>query len=201
MVDPISTAGTSAAKALTSVLTKRLQSKAGVRLGSRDERRQVYARFQAAATDTYAVVSAIRMEQRLYTVWVGRRLPLTYRPWAAQRAAREALAKLHQAQSELLQAYLDLRLVSNPAPLQAADVVLRRINAILDTPTSTPDAELYASASLIVGAQREFTDVCRDDLWYLPKRWQVYRLDWWRGRRWRRHRPERPRTQAAPRTT
>ncbi|MFD4258221.1 hypothetical protein ACFWR9_11470 [Streptomyces sp. NPDC058534] len=180
----------SAAKALTSVLTKRLQSKAGIRLGSRDERRQVYARFQSAATDTYSVVTAVRLEQRLYTTWVGRgRWALTYRPFAAQRAAAEALTKVHQVQSELLQAYLDLRLVTNPAPKQAADAVLDRLNAMLALPTSTPDAELFGATNLVVEAQREFTDVCRDDLWYLPKRWQAYRLDWWRGRRWRRHRP------------
>ncbi|MCF1595818.1 hypothetical protein [Streptomyces muensis] len=41
----------------------------------------------------------------------------------------------------------------------------------------------------VVEAQREFTDVCRDDLWYLRKRWQFYRKAWWSARRWRRHRP------------
>lgn len=188
MVDPISVASTSATRALTSILTKRLQSKAGVRLGSREERRQVYARFQAAATDAVSVVTVVLLEQRLHTAWVGR-WPLTFRPWAAARSATEALARLQQVQSELLTAYLDLRLVTNPAPLEAADVILERVNAVLDLPTSTKDAELHEATSRVIEAQRDFTDVCRDDLWYLPRWWEVYRLDWWRGRRWRRHRP------------
>lgn len=184
-------AGPSAAKALTSVLTKRLQSKAGVRLGSRDERRQVYARFQASVMEANGVVQAVFFEQGLYTYWVGkRRLAVTFRPVAAQRAAREALHRMGEAQSELMAAYLDLRLVANPAPLQAADVVLDRFNDLLQCGPSTENDEVLRASSRVVDAQRQFTDICRDDLWYLPKRWQVYRLDWWRGRRWRRHRAD-----------
>ncbi|MFD8351453.1 hypothetical protein ACFV1X_21250 [Streptomyces coelicoflavus] len=191
MIDPISVAGPSAAKALTSVLTKRLQSKAGVRLGSRDERRQVYARFQASVMDANGVIQAVLLEQRLYTYWIGRhRLALTIRPLAAQRAAREALHRLAQAESEILNAYLDLRLVANPAPLQAADAVLDRFLQLLECAPGTRHDELLEVATGVMEAQRQFTDVCRDDLWYLPKRWQVHRLDWWRGRRWRRHRAD-----------
>ncbi|MFA3872634.1 hypothetical protein ABS735_02870 [Streptomyces sp. MMCC 100] len=141
--------------------------------------------------DANGVIQAVLLEQRLYTYWIGRRrLALTIRPLAAQRAARKALHRLAQAESEILNAYLDLRLVANPAPLQAADAVLDRFLQLLECSPGTRHDELLEVATGVMEAQRQFTDVCRDDLWYLPKRWQVYRLDWWRGRRWRRHRAD-----------
>ncbi|MGI5196563.1 hypothetical protein ACQEVY_23425 [Streptomyces sp. CA-288835] len=190
MVDPISVAGSSAAKALTSVLTKRLQSKAGLRLGSRDERRQVYARFQGAVTDSVASHTAVRVEQSLHTVWLGKRASISFRPSAAYSAASAAIAQLRQAESELIQAYLDLRLVANPEPLRAADVIVERIGELQALHPSVKVPEMLATANGVFDSQREFTDVCRDDLWYLPKRWQVYRPAWWSARRWRRHRPQ-----------
>lgn len=187
VVDPISVAGSSAAKALTSIVTKQLQSKGGVRLGSKDERRQVYARFQAAATDANTVLMTVLLEQRLHTLWFGkRRWPVTFRPSAAYRAGSEGVSQLAHARGELLQAYWDLRLVANPAPLQAAHAVMDRLDAALSHGPGATDAQLIAATSGVVEAQREFTDVCRDDLWYLPKRWQVYRPAWWSARRSRR---------------
>ncbi|MGW4027319.1 hypothetical protein, partial [Streptomyces sp. NPDC005009] len=159
MVDPISVAGTSAAKALTSVLTKRLQSKTGVRLGSRDERRQVYARFQNAATEAATVLLQVRMEHRLHTTWLGR-WPVTFRPWAAYTSTSESLALWRAAESELLQAFLDLRLVANPEPLEAAGVVLERLDAVRSLHLTAKDAEIVAATSAVFRAQRELTDVC-----------------------------------------
>ena len=190
VVDPISVAGSSAAKVLTSIVTKQLQSKGGVRLGSKDERRQVYARFQAAATEANTVLTTVLLEQRLHTSWLGKqRWSVTFRPWAAYRSASEGVSQLAHTRSELLQAYWDLRLVANPEPLQAAHVVMDRLDAALSHGPGVTDAQLIAATSGVVEAQREFTDVCRDDLWYLPQRWQVYRPAWWSARRWRR-RPE-----------
>jgi hypothetical protein len=188
-VDPITAAATSAAKALTSVATKRLQSRAGVRLGSRDERRQVYARFQGAAAEAAAGIVVTALEQPLHTVWLGTRWPVSvsFRPWAAWRSASAALVLLRETNSELLQAYFELRLVANPGPLEAAGIVLDRLDALRELASGPVDAKaVTAAAEGVTEAQREFTDVCRDDLWYLPKRWQVYRPAWWRGRRWRR---------------
>ncbi|MHC3474682.1 hypothetical protein ACYF6T_39145 [Streptomyces sp. 7R007] len=186
MVEPISAAGSSLAKGITSVVTKQLQSKSGTRLGSRDERRKVYSRFQAAAMDVLAILTRFVMEQRLYRIWIGkRRWSLTLQPVAHQRAVRLMLRDLAHAESELLQAYLDLRLVANPGPLEAADVVMKKLEDVTDADASAPDVFLAATEA-VVEAQREFTDVCRDDLWYLPQRWQVYRIGWWKARRWRR---------------
>ncbi|MGW4757301.1 hypothetical protein [Streptomyces chartreusis] len=189
MVDPIGVAGPSAAKALTTVLTKRLQSKAGLRLGSRDERRQVYARFQSAVTESVTVLMAVRIEHHLHTIWLGKWASVSFRPSAANAAASEAVALLCRTESELIQAYLDLRLVANPDPLQAADTIIERLEEMQDLHLAAKHTELISAASTVFSAQREFTDACRDDLWYLPTRWQIYRKAWWTARRWRRHRP------------
>ncbi|MFD4343420.1 hypothetical protein ACFWQ6_00810 [Streptomyces coelicoflavus] len=187
MVDPISVAGPSAAKALTSVLTKQLQSKAGVRLGSREERRQVYARFQGAVTESVTISLAVRAAHRLHTVWLGKQISITFRPWAAFPAASEALTNMRHAESELIQAYLDLRLVANPEPLVAADLIVERFLELRALHMSAKHSEAMEAANGVFDAQRAFMDVCRDDLWYLPARWQLYRPAWWKARRWRRN--------------
>ncbi|MFI8093901.1 hypothetical protein ACIF9R_37295 [Streptomyces sp. NPDC086080] len=191
MVDPISTASTSAAKALASILTKRLQSRVTVRLGSRDERRQVYARFQEASAEALTAYLAAAAQHQLHTVWLfGHRVPLTYRPWAAYRETSRSVDKLTEVYGRLFAAYYELRLVANPGPLEAAQALLQRLdghNMIL--PDWTTDQDRLLIAGRVLAAQNTFTDVCRDDLWYLPKRWQVYRLAWWKARRWRRNNP------------
>ncbi|MGM9381499.1 hypothetical protein [Streptomyces antibioticus] len=185
MVDPAGVAASSLAKTVGSIVTRQLRSKAGVRLGSRDERRHVYARFQEAVTEAYTTIAVVQLEQHLHTVWLGSgRWPVSYRPWAANESARTALAALRSSQSEVLRAYLDLRLVANPAPLHAADHVLDCLNDVFGLRTGTKHDELTAVASKVAEAQREFVDVCRDDLWYLPKRWQVYRGAWWTSKGW-----------------
>ncbi|MER5839550.1 hypothetical protein ABT099_04425 [Streptomyces prasinus] len=185
MVDPAGVAASSLAKAVGSIVTKQLQSKAGVRLGSRDERRQVYARFQQAVTEAYTTIAVVRLEQHLHTVWLGNgRWSVLYRPWAVNESTRRALAAMRASQSEVLQAYLDLRLVANPEPLQAANLVLDRLIEVLELGVGTRHEEQAVAAARVAEAQREFVDVCRDDLWYLPKYWQVYRGTWWTSQRW-----------------
>ncbi|MET9086147.1 hypothetical protein ABZX77_30450 [Streptomyces sp. NPDC004237] len=187
MVEPMSAAGSSLAKGITSVVTKQLQSKAGMHLGSRDERRQVYQRFQDGVTDVYTVFNWIVMEQRLFTLRFGKeRRGFTWRPHAAERAARHNLPQLNVAHAEMFKAYMDLRLVANPAPLEAANAVLDRLTVVLEVDLGVTDTVLSEALMRVVEAQREFTDACRDDLWYLPQRWQLYRPAWWKARRWRR---------------
>ncbi len=67
--------------------------------------------------------------------------------------------------------------------------VVERLEELGALHVSVKAAEYARAANGVFEAQRAFTNVCRDDLWYLPKWWQVYRLEWWRGRRWRRRRP------------
>lgn len=129
---------------------------------------------------------AVREERRMHVTWFGERAAVTFRPSASMRSASEALALLRQVESELVQAYLELRLVANPDPLLAADLIVERMSDLQELHPSTRRPEVVAVANQVFDAQRQFTDVCRDDLWYLPKRWQVYRLGWWKARRWRK---------------
>ncbi|MBJ7902790.1 hypothetical protein IF655_05705 [Streptomyces sp. DSM 110735] len=137
-------------------------------------------------TDAYTYSAGVHYEMQLYMLYVGkRRTPLLFRP-GGTTAVRDALRGLRAQQGELLQAYLELRLVSNPAPLIAADEVLDQMNALYELGLGATNDEVNSAVNRVALAQREFIDVCRDDLWYLPQRWQVYRPMWWKARRWRR---------------
>ncbi|MFJ5519179.1 hypothetical protein ACIQB4_19230 [Streptomyces griseoluteus] len=199
MVDPITAGASALAKAAGSAVTKQLTSKTGLQLGSRDERRLVYARFQAAVTRAYTYNAGVHYEMQLYMAYVGkrRRIPLVVRPGGTM-AARDALRGLRAHQAELLQAYLELRLVSNPAPLVGADEVLDEMNALYELGINAPNEQMESAVNRVAAAQRRFTDVCRDDLWYLPQRWQIYRPMWWKARRWRRHATSMPTQQRRP---
>ncbi|MGW4227658.1 hypothetical protein ACWEG1_29860 [Streptomyces bauhiniae] len=199
MVDPITAGASALAKAAGNSVTKQLTSKIGLQLGSRDERRLVYARFQAAVTSTYMYRAGVHYEMHLYMAYLGkrRRIPLVVRP-GGTIATRDALRGLRAHQAELLQAYLELRLVSNPAPLVAADEVLDQVNALYELGINAPNEVLESAVNRVAAAQRRFTDVCRDDLWYLPQRWQVYRPMWWKARRWRRRAIAAPEQQPHP---
>ncbi|MFD8043075.1 hypothetical protein ACFV5E_06565 [Streptomyces chartreusis] len=176
MVDPISVGASSMAKAVTGAVTKKLHSKTGVRLGSRDERRQVYARFLAAMAEAVSFAQFLRMERRMSA------------PIMSRTRTRHLMGMCHERQSEMLQAYLDLRLVANPAPREYADVVMDAVSVAMDA-GGKDDSAFDEALQAAMDAQREFTELCRDDLWYLPQRWQIYRKAWWTSRRWSRRRP------------
>lgn len=187
MVDPVSVGASSLTKVLSSTLTKKLQPKGGVRLGSRDERRQVYTRFQEAVVEACAVYTVGTLEQSLHTVYLTKSWGITFRPWAVAGTTQRALAGTAQGAAEVLKAYLDLRLVANPAPLAAANEVLERVLGMLDQPMNPPAADREGSLAAVTEAQVRFVDSCRHDLWYLPQRWQIYRPAlWgvWRRRLW-----------------
>ncbi|MFF4733500.1 hypothetical protein ACFY3M_51645 [Streptomyces mirabilis] len=173
MVDPISVGASSLAKAASSAVTKQLQSKAGTRLGSRDERRQVYARFLSAMAEASSFAQFLRLERQMSA------------PIMSRTRTRQLMDMVHERQSEMLQAYLDLRLVANPDPRDNADVVMGAVSTAMGA-VGHDDAAFEEALRAAIDAQRAFTEVCRDDLWYLPQRWQVYRPAWWKARRWRR---------------
>ncbi|WP_329185706.1 hypothetical protein [Actinacidiphila glaucinigra] len=86
---------------------------------------------------------------------------------------------------------MELRLVANPRPFAAADELLSAVNELMDSVTATQD--VFDKHLEQVGVeQRRFVDICRDDLWYLPQRWQFYRVGWWsmRWANWKRRRAE-----------
>ncbi|WP_432198901.1 hypothetical protein [Streptomyces sp. bgisy027] len=111
---------------------------------------------------------------------------LVLAPFKAERLALHTLRDQRAHHGELLQAYLDLRLVANPGPLEAADQVLTAHGAVMDLGLESSRDAVADAVNSVVARQREFTDVCRDDLWYRPKSWQPYRRGWLAAWRWRR---------------
>lgn len=172
MVDPANAAASGVAKVVAAAVSKQFDSRAGIRLGSRDERRRVYARFQASVSEAVSFAQYLRMERKFAA------------PVLSMRRIRELSFMVHERQSELLQAYMELRLVTNPEPLLAADKALSATAELLDA-GGADDAGFDERVAAAAEQQRAFTDVCRDDLWYLPQPWQVWRraARWWRSRR------------------
>lgn len=95
-------------------------------------------------------------------------------------AMRDMAKMSHAVQTEMVQSYMELLLVANPGPLPSADVAMQETGQLLNMGTSPPQ-EFDAQAVLVADALREFVTACRDDLWYLPQGWQVYRPAWWQA--------------------
>lgn len=140
-----------------------------VRLGGREERRQVYGRFQESTVAVLTYAEEVRLLRKQHRVWVPRR-------------ARERLTERTVTLStEMLQAYMDLRLVANPEPFRAADALLTAVREISDV-FNAGNAAYEEKIEAFGAASRAFVEACRLDLWYLPQWWQVWRGSWWRAR-------------------
>lgn len=175
MVEPSSAAMGAATKALVLVATKQLSSKGGARLGGREERREVYRRFQDAVYDWSSFADTMRIAR-------------ASGPLAMARHGRELMATTQQHRTEFLKACADLRLVANPEPLAKANAAIDALVKVASVGEDVKEDVLRELQQRLGDAQREFTDVCRDDLWYLPQRWQVHRRIslWWKARKARR---------------
>lgn len=176
MADPWSIAAASLAKALGGVAGKALTPAGKVKLGSKAERRRVYSRFLEAVVAQATFAEYCRVAAGIRRPW-----------WADFRAADAFAEKSSVMMTELLQAYMELRLVANPGPMDQGDELLDAIGRLAKVVTE--GREEYDPAVTAVGeAQRAFTVACQQDLWYLPRRWQVYRPAYWRifRKNWRR---------------
>ncbi|WP_344382917.1 hypothetical protein [Streptomyces thermolineatus] len=144
-----------------------LKSRTGTRLGSREERREVYSRFQSAVVAMIGLAEHMRFQQFRY-------------PWVMSSRAVNRLEELRRShQVELLQAYMELRLVANPGPMTVADEVLSRLQLLMEYTGRKEERQYDAALDALAEAQRRFVDSCRDDLWYLPRWWQAWRPAWW----------------------
>lgn len=137
----------------------------------RDERRQVYRRFQEAVV---AYVMQIR-DSRISPEAMGLQ-PSERKPYL------DALVK---ATTELAQAMYEVRLVGNPGPVAAAEAVRQAINNSFDAAAARRENLTDEEAGLYAQAMQIFTEACQRDLWYRPPWWQVWRVSWWRARRGR----------------
>lgn len=179
MVEPSSAAASGLVKVVSGVVAKKLTSNTGTRLGGRDERRQVYARFQAATMEAVSFAALLRVEAK--HSW----------PLMGARRMRELALMTHERRAELFAAYFELRLVANPVPLGAGEDAMTAAAELLEGLPGRKRKDFDPAAERAVEAQRVFTDVCQYDLWYLPQPWQVHR----RVARWWKTRSERKRSQ------
>jgi hypothetical protein len=174
-MEPTSAAASGVARAVSAAVAKKMTSHVGVRLGGREERREVYKRFQAATVEAISFAQLLRMEGKLG-------------PITGRHRIRELTLLTHERKVELLASYFELRLVANPAPLEKGEAAMARASEVLEVPSSQSEEVFLSKIEAAVAAQREFTDECRDDLWYLPQRWQVHRRI---ARRWKARRARR----------
>ncbi|MEV3857740.1 hypothetical protein AB0J38_25870 [Streptomyces sp. NPDC050095] len=176
MVEPTTAAGAGAIKAISQAVTKKLTAKSGTRLGGRDERRLVYARFQSAMIEALSFAQHLRVENQF-----------ARRPFGDRRL-RELAFMAHERQVEFMAAYFELRLVANRRPLEAGEAAMIAAADLLDSAVDPDDDAFRARIAEGFETQREFTDACRDDLWYQPRWWQAHRRVsiWWQDRRARK---------------
>jgi hypothetical protein len=135
----------------------------------RDERRQVYRRFQEAVV---VYVMQIR-DSRLSPEAMGLQ-PSERKPYI------DALMK---ATTELAQALYEVRLVGNPGPIATAEALRQAISNSFDAAAARRENVTEDEANLYAQAMHAFTEACRRDLWYRPPWWQIWRVSWWRTRR------------------
>ncbi|NML55364.1 hypothetical protein HHL19_16470 [Streptomyces sp. R302] len=170
MIDPTSAAASAGTRAIASALLKKSPARLAPRLGGREERRGVYARYSHAHADAASFAQALRMEKKFASTFMG------------QGRMRTLLAMTQERQTELLSAYLEVRLVANPGPLAAADDLMSATSNLMDTGPSFDEHAFGAALEKALEAHRAFTDRCREDLWYAPRWWQLYRVGWWSAR-------------------
>ncbi|MEV5688630.1 hypothetical protein AB0L68_36540 [Streptomyces sp. NPDC052164] len=170
MTDPVSAGASAAAKAIATTAVKQLLTQKGPRLGGREERREVYARFQAAMVELSSFAQFLRLEKEFSG------------PLMSRSRTRELLSMLHARQTELLLSVHELRLVGNPEPITSAEKVMGAGSELMGKANRVSVEEFDVLLRRAIDAQYAFTEVCRADLWYLPRWWQIHRIGWWRAR-------------------
>jgi hypothetical protein len=180
MVDPVVTSAAGAAAKLGSaVAASRYRPFGQPRVGGREERRQVYTRFQESVVSYVMQIRDSRISPELLNLD------------GAQR--KSYIDALLAATTEFAQALYELRLVGNPGPIEAAESVRQAVTDSFDAAAARREAMTAREIDLYSRAMRGFTTACRIDLWYQPRWWQVWRGAWWterwaglRGRRGRK---------------
>lgn len=143
----------------------------GAKLGSRAERREVYARFIAASISSVGLAQHAEFQKTRY-------------PFLMRDRAIDKLEDLKRSVGvEMMQSYAEVRLVANPVPLEAAGRVMADLDLVFRC-VDRSQREMDAALDRLARAQDTFIQASRDDLWYLPRWWQVWRPAWW-GARWR----------------
>ncbi|MEU7524174.1 hypothetical protein AB0A74_00390 [Saccharothrix sp. NPDC042600] len=173
MSDPLSLAAT-AAKIGSAVIASRYRPNGQQRVGGREERRHVYTRFQEAVVAYVIQIRDSRVSPELMKLEFDERKPY--------------MDALLRAMTEFAQALHELRLVGNPEPIEAAEIVCQAVADSFESAAARREALTDAEMRLYVNAMHDFTSACREDLWYQPRWWQPWRSGWRKALRVRRQR-------------
>ncbi|MFD7858322.1 hypothetical protein ACFV6B_29175 [Streptomyces microflavus] len=170
-MEPMSALTAAAGRAAGTAAMRAFQRDGRIRLGGREERRIVYGHFQLCAFRVYSGRSDLARASRwpyMVTFWI----PASF-----------ALRRTTLAQRELDEAFAELTLAGNTDPVAAGTRLFHAaIGMNLDY---DPDHSKNAGVQRkFLNARDEFVEAARQDLWYLPQWWQVWRPAWW-GVRWR----------------
>ena len=157
MTDPLSLGASAVGKIGSAVA-------AGYTRG-RDERRDIYKRFQEAVV-SYVVQFR---DSRISGLPAGQQ-----RPYVDARM---------KAITEYFQALEGVRVVGNEGPRAAAESVREAIGDPFDAATAHREELTKEEADECWRALESFTAACRPDLGYQPLWWQIWRPSWWRARR------------------
>lgn len=171
MVEPMSAAAAGLGRAAGAALGKAVRPSGRIRLGGREERREVYAHFQSCVINTF-------MSMYRHTEWAYLRYtPLFH---AAQHRSAD---RVLDAQAAMQDALAELLLVGNDKPRQAgfeAAMVAVAVN-VKRGPKARMNSEKVTEFWDCVTL---YVEACQEDLWYLPRWWQLWRPAWW-STRWR----------------
>ncbi|MGW4212671.1 hypothetical protein ACWEIJ_32125 [Lentzea sp. NPDC004789] len=173
MSDPLSLAAT-AAKIGSAVIASRYRPNGQPRVGGREERRHVYTRFQEAVVAYVVQIRDSRVSPELMKLEFEERKPY--------------MDALLRAMTEFAQALYELRLVGNPEPIEAAEIVCQAVADSFESAAARREALTDTEMTLYVDAMHGFTSACREDLWYQPRWWQPWRSGWRKAVKVRRQR-------------
>lgn len=160
MMDPLSLGASAAGKIGSAVAASYARG--------RDERRQVYRRFQEAVVVYVMQVRDSRISPQAMGLAPDQRKPYI-----------DAFMK---ATTELALALYEVRLVGNDGPRAAAEALRMAVGESFDAAFARREALTDEEADKFTRAMEAFTEACRRDLWYQPPWWQIWRVSWWKAR-------------------
>jgi hypothetical protein len=140
-----------------------------VRIGSRDERRDVYTRFATAAiAQLYARVERVNHCRMLMAE--GRSLAE-----ASIQLRRDYGVYLRQAHEEYMHAQFEVELAGTEEALGVAQRVMTALLRAQALGLEATDDEISAVSSETERAINEFIQICRVELWYATRWWHLHR--------------------------
>ncbi|WP_328681366.1 hypothetical protein [Streptomyces sp. NBC_00343] len=141
-----------------------------VRLGSREERREVYTRFAVAAIGDLQARVELVTHYRLLMAEDGMKRP------AAMRALRTEMgAYAREAHAQRMYAQFEIELVGKESILAVAQRVDQAVSRAHQLGLEADDDDLREAVKMAESATDDFIQACRAELWYSPSWWHLHR--------------------------